>query len=138
MIPSYFVPLDALPRTLNGKTKRSALPQPEISAEHAEHEIVPPRTPVEAILSEVWKSVLDIERVSMDADFFSLGGHSLLATRLLARVRREMNAVISIREFFQSPTIAGMAEAISRSSALDTQEPPNAITPIARTRVRLA
>ncbi|MEM8909466.1 MAG: condensation domain-containing protein, partial [Bacteroidota bacterium] len=45
-------------------------------------------------------------------NFFELGGHSLLAMRVIAGIRREMNYRLRIKNFFETPSIAGLAKTI--------------------------
>jgi amino acid adenylation domain-containing protein len=113
VLPSAFVVLDELPRTISGKVDRRALPRP--ADEHARRgaEYVAPRTPVEAELAAIWCQVLNVERVSVEHSFFELGGHSLLATQLLARVRSAMQVELPLRALFAAPTVAGLARAVT-------------------------
>ncbi len=89
-LPAYLVPqtavfLPALPLTKNGKTDRTALPEPVW--ESRETDRVAPRDAVERELARLWREVLAVEDLGVHDDFFHLGGHSLLAARLLAKVR---------------------------------------------------
>jgi amino acid adenylation domain-containing protein len=112
VLPSAFVVLAELPRTISGKVDRRALPRP--ADEHARRggEYVAPRTPVEEELAAIWCQVLNVERVSVEHNFFELGGHSLLATQLLARVRAAMQVELPLRALFAAPTVAGLASAV--------------------------
>ncbi|MFH9850990.1 amino acid adenylation domain-containing protein, partial [Streptomyces sp. NPDC017246] len=75
-----------------------------------------PRSPMEQILRTLFVEVLGVPAVGIDDDFFDRGGHSLSAVRLLSRVRSVLGAEISIRTFFENPTVAGLAEASARAS----------------------
>jgi len=71
-----------------------------------------PSTPTEMALAEIWRDVLRIEHVGVRDNFFELGGHSLLMTQVILRVRDAFQAELSMRTFFESPTIAELSVAI--------------------------
>ena len=113
MTPAAWVVLDELPLTANGKVDRRALPAPELGA--AEH--VPPRTPVERRLAELWSELMGVPRVGLGDDFFALGGHSLLATRLVSRVRQAFGVELPVRRVFEAPALPAMAAAVEQAMA---------------------
>ncbi|MCZ8521907.1 MULTISPECIES: non-ribosomal peptide synthetase [Paenibacillus] len=114
MLPTYFVQLERMPLTSNGKTDRKALPAPEESL-NTGGAFLAPRTPAEAQLLAIWQEVLGVRRISVTDSFFELGGHSLRATTLVSRVRQEMGAELPLRDVFRYPTIAEMAEALGQT-----------------------
>ncbi|WP_225888940.1 non-ribosomal peptide synthase/polyketide synthase [Myxococcus xanthus] len=111
MVPSAFVPLDALPLTPNGKVDRKALPAPE-GVRDVAREYVAPRTDTERRLAELWASLLGVERVGAEDDFFALGGHSLLATRAASRIREAFGVDLPLRELFESSSPAALGARI--------------------------
>lgn len=118
MIPSAFVMLDALPRTPNNKVNRKALPAPAIADREAiGHDYVAPRDAVEEYLATTWAKILGAPRVGIHDDFFELGGHSLLITALNLEVRRKYQVGLSLRDFFDTPTIAKFAAWIRKKQA---------------------
>lgn len=110
MVPSIFVELDAIPVLPNGKKDRRALPRPGASVSGLDTEYAVPRTDMERTLSEIWASVLNVDRVGIHDNFFDLGGHSLTATRFISRIRRDHGIEISLRAVFEYPTISALAE----------------------------
>jgi amino acid adenylation domain-containing protein len=112
MVPSYFVVLEELPRTLSGKLDRRALPAPAEAGSRLREGFAAPRTPIEELLAEIWAEVLRLDRVGVRDSFFELGGHSLLATQVLARVRQTLDIDLPLRTLFRAPTIAGLAQAV--------------------------
>jgi amino acid adenylation domain-containing protein len=117
MVPSAFVTLDELPRTISGKIDRGRLPQPAEAYGKQRKEFVAPRTPFEEAIAGMWCQVLGLGQVSIFDNFFELGGHSLLATQVLSRVRAELGVDLSLRVLFESPTVEGMALAITQMQA---------------------
>jgi len=108
MVPAAVVRLDALPLTPNGKLDRRALPAPDFTG-HEEEEFVAPETEVEELLAEIWAELLELERVSVLADFFDLGGHSLLLPQLFARMSEVFQLDLPLRLVVEAPTVAEMA-----------------------------
>ncbi|HKH44008.1 MAG TPA: amino acid adenylation domain-containing protein, partial [Thermoanaerobaculia bacterium] len=111
MIPALWVFLDRLPLTPNGKVDRAALPAPVAASTAPPAEI--PRSSIKELLAGLWADFLGVERVGVHDDFFTLGGHSLLATRLIARVRQALGVDLPLFEFFEEPTVAGMASCVA-------------------------
>jgi len=109
MLPSAFVPLEALPLSPNGKVDRKALPPPGAALLSLEDSFVPPRNSIESSLARIWQEVLGSERVGIHDNFFSLGGHSLLATQITSRISRDLQVELPLRDLFEHPTIASLA-----------------------------
>lgn len=108
MVPAAFVRLDGLPLTANGKLDRKALPLPDDDA-FFRNTYVAPESDVEILMAELWQELLGVERIGRHDNFFELGGHSLLAVQLMQQLRQR-DLSIEIRELFENPTIAELAE----------------------------
>ena len=101
--------------TPSGKVDRLALPAP--SRQRSVPENLAPRTPVEKGVAEIWKEILNIDRVSVTDNFFELGGHSLLATRVASRVSDSFGLQIPLRRIFEKPILEGFAFSIAEDIA---------------------
>ncbi len=117
MIPSSFVTLEVLPRTPNGKVASEELPAPEASRPNLDAAFVAPRSPLEKTLAEIWTEVLGISELGVNDNFFDLGGNSLMAAQVLARLQKVMDSAVPMRTFFESPTLAGLAQAFVQLQA---------------------
>jgi amino acid adenylation domain-containing protein len=93
---------------------------------------VPPRTPVEKKVAELWSELLGVDLVSADHSFFDLGGHSLLLMQFITRVRQTCQVELSVRALFNSPTLTGVAETITQLQSNNEKAHLPAIMPIAR------
>jgi acyl carrier protein len=114
MIPSVFVDVPALPVTSHGKVDRNALPAPDGANTLADEAYVAPRTLVEERLAAILATLLGIESVGINDNFFLLGGHSLLGTQLITNISRSFGVELSLLTLFDHPTVAGMAGEIER------------------------
>jgi amino acid adenylation domain-containing protein len=116
-VPTFFIVLDKLPLTANGKVDRRALPAPDQS-ELLKEKLVAPRTPEEEKIAAIWSDVLDIKPIGIQTNFFDLGGHSLLATRVVTRISEAFGIRLPLRALFDSPTIAGVAAQVASVSEI--------------------
>ncbi|MCP5105931.1 MAG: amino acid adenylation domain-containing protein [bacterium] len=113
MIPSYFIQLDEIPLTPNGKVDRDTLQAIEITTGIGAY--APPRNEVEENLCVLWTEILGLEKetIGIDDNFFQLGGHSLKATILISRIHKAFNVRISLGEIFNQPSIRELGEYIN-------------------------
>ena len=111
MVPDVIEILDELPLTVNGKLDRRALPVPVYASASA---FRAPSTPAEKAVAEVFGQVLVHDAVGADDSFFELGGNSLDATRVIARLNAALGSDVTVRELFESPTVAALASCASR------------------------
>lgn len=112
MVPAYFMLLDQMPLTPNGKIDRKALPEPQIGAGV---EYVAPATPIEETLLEIWAEVLGVKEIGTMHNFFDLGGHSLKAATIVTKIHKALNVDVPLKEIFINPTIKELAACIENA-----------------------
>ncbi|MGY4100852.1 amino acid adenylation domain-containing protein [Nocardia sp. R16R-3T] len=114
MIPTRLLRVDRIPLTPNGKTDRKALARAAAVSEHADSVGVPiePRTPVEAELAQVWRTVLGIDSIGVHDNFFTHGGDSILALSVRTAAERA-GLFFDVDAFYERPTIAELARIVS-------------------------
>ncbi|MFC5056952.1 amino acid adenylation domain-containing protein, partial [Saccharothrix xinjiangensis] len=113
MVPAYFVRLDELPLSANGKVDRGRLPVPV--GEGDDEGVVGPRSATEGWLVSVWRELLGVPVVGVHDEFFELGGDSLTATRLVSRIRGELDVDVALRDVFSAGSVARMATLVDRN-----------------------
>ncbi|WP_117611361.1 non-ribosomal peptide synthetase, partial [Flavobacterium sp. Leaf82] len=113
MIPSYFIQLEALPITPNGKVDRKALPDPQESSINSQVEYEAPSNEAENKLALIWQEILGIEKVGINDNFFELGGHSLKVTKLLYNINKEFDVKINFQSLFSSMIFREQIEIIA-------------------------
>jgi amino acid adenylation domain-containing protein len=114
MVPATFVRLEAFPLTSHGKIDRAALPEPTAENTIGEDAFEAPRSLVEERLTSILKTLLSVEQIGIDDNFFQMGGHSLLGAQLIARVRDTFGVELSLRSLFDHPTVREMSTEIER------------------------
>ena len=95
MVPAAFAILDELPLTPNGKVDRAALMHAAGARVAGAAQHVPPSTPTELLVAEVWREVLGVDAVGIHDNFFDLGGHSLLAMKAVFRLEEQIGERLS-------------------------------------------
>ncbi|PPA82420.1 non-ribosomal peptide synthetase [Brevibacillus laterosporus] len=124
MVPTYFVELEQLPFTSNGKVNKRALPEPEGQITSV---YVAPETETEAKLVELFQEILGVEKVGTQDMFFELGGHSLKAMMLVLRMNKELGMEVPLKEVFTHPTVKELAATIDlldRSGHMEIEPAP--------------
>lgn len=108
MVPVALIVLDEFPLTPNQKVDKKTLPEIDVEQMLANSRggdgvraYTPPRNAEEAVICEVWKELLELEKdVGIHDNFFQLGGHSLLAMKFASRTGYSMPLLM------QFPTVA--------------------------------
>ncbi|MDP4147247.1 MAG: condensation domain-containing protein, partial [Bacillota bacterium] len=103
MIPAYFIQLENIPLTPNGKIDRKALPEPEGDI-NTGVEYAAPRNEAEEKILKVWSDVLGVEKIGIDDNFFALGGDSIKAIQISARLGN-YKLKVNVNDLFQKPTV---------------------------------
>ncbi|MEH2447421.1 MAG: amino acid adenylation domain-containing protein [Nostoc sp.] len=109
MVPSAFIVLEKLPLAPNGKVNRQALPKPDQVRPELEETFVPPHTPQERILAEIWAQVLNVKQVGIKDNFFVLGGDSIRSIQVQSLLQQQ-GLNFSIQQLFQYQTIHELAQ----------------------------
>jgi hypothetical protein len=117
MVPSIYVPLEALPLSPNGKVDRKALPEPDTSRPDIESAYRAPETPIEQTVAQIWTEVLGLDRVGIDDAFLDLGGHSLLAVQIQARLNEILPFEVSLPDIFEARTVARLSSRLEVEGA---------------------
>ncbi|MDQ7758657.1 amino acid adenylation domain-containing protein [Xanthomonas sontii] len=111
MVPSLFQILGAFPLNANGKLDRNALPTPDGDA-MLSGTYEAPTGPTEIALTEIWKELLEVDRIGRNDDFFELGGHSLLAIQLIAQIQQRLATELGLRELFSGSKLRDLAATV--------------------------
>ncbi|MCP4157998.1 MAG: amino acid adenylation domain-containing protein, partial [bacterium] len=114
MLPSYFIRLETIPVTPNGKIDRKALERLEVSGLKSQTRVAP-RNAVEEKLTVIWADILNLQNrnIGIDDNFFDIGGHSLKATMMATKIHKTFDVRLPLAEIFKNSSIATLARIIS-------------------------
>ena len=105
MLPASIFFLKRLPLTPNGKIDRRALPTSAVAAAWRAEATVAPMSDVQQTVAAVWRSVLAIDTIGLDQNFFDLGGDSLRLSLVASKLKEVLPMPFSIVDLFRYPTI---------------------------------
>ncbi|WP_307847399.1 non-ribosomal peptide synthetase [Streptomyces sp. F63] len=127
MIPAYFVRIDRIPLTPNGKADRRRLPAPRVGTDTGAQT---PSNETEAKLAAAWAAVLGTDAVGVDQDYYSLGGDSIQMLRIQAEARRA-GVHFTLADMVRNPTVAALAAAATTAPPAGEDAPlaPFALVP---------
>ena len=109
MVPSVFVAVDAIPTTENGKLDARRLPDPEGARPVLDAAFVAPRDDLERIVADTWRSVLGVDQVGAQDNFFDLGGHSSAMVRAQAALEEKLGRLVPIVELYRHGSVEDLA-----------------------------
>ena len=123
MVPTFFVWLDAMPMTPNGKLDRKALPAPprEEARSPTNH---PPETRLEREIAGIWEDLLRVSPIGVRSDFFDLGGDSLALVSLFATIEARFGRHLTVDVLSGGLTIAGLAQMLAGDEPLRAEMDP--------------
>ncbi|WP_204038479.1 non-ribosomal peptide synthetase, partial [Micromonospora qiuiae] len=126
MIPSVVIVLDSFPLTANGKIDRRKLPAPGDGRPVLARPYVAPRNDTERVLADIWATVLELDQVSVEDNFFHLGGDSIRSVQVIGLARAQ-GLDFSLQQLFQRTTIAALAGEVTAAQAPATEQQPFAL-----------
>ncbi|MFS1513888.1 amino acid adenylation domain-containing protein [Chengkuizengella sp. SCS-71B] len=122
MIPAYFMKLDKIPLTSNGKVDRKALPEPIIT-DRENLNTVPPTNEIQKKLLHIWSETIGHDMIGLYDNFFEVGGNSLLLIRVHSKLEEHWPQLIKVTDLFSHPTIYKLSEFI-QSKSINKNELP--------------
>jgi acyl-coenzyme A synthetase/AMP-(fatty) acid ligase/acyl carrier protein len=109
MVPVHFIVMDKFLLTANNKLDKKNLPAPNFVSRT---DYLAPKTGTEEKMCYIFASVLGLDQVGADSNFFDLGGHSLSATKLVSEVRSVFAVEMRLRSVFENQSVAAIAQEI--------------------------
>lgn len=121
MIPSFFIRVNNMPQTENGKLDKKSLPNPYqvINAEEYFEEEV---GEIEVKLANIWKSVLGINSIGKNDNFFTIGGDSIKAINIITLINKTFGTNIQLFSLYKNHTIKQMGDYLNENMSSLTDE----------------
>lgn len=122
MIPAYFIQMEHIPLTANGKVDRKQLPGPD---EQMESGIIyeAPANEGESKLMDIWQEKLQGLHFGVHDDFFVLGGDSIKAIRILSSINECFDSQLTIKDLYQYPTIRNLYTYMQSGHLVQAEQP---------------
>ena len=108
MIPSFFVFLDKLPLTSNGKVDRKKLLSMDIKVENKK-KYVAPRNDFEQVFKDILENTLEIKNIGIDDNIIDLGADSLTLMKITIELL-EKNYIVNIQDIYELKTIREISD----------------------------
>jgi aryl carrier-like protein len=67
---------------------------------------------VSDVITTIWTSILSLDEIRPDDDFFELGGTSMVGNHMLAKVRKETGVRVRVRDLLENPTLAQFTDCV--------------------------
>ena len=115
MMPVQYIRIDKLPVNLNGKIDISLLPKPDSVRPILENKYIAPETEFEILVADIWKEVLQIDKIGVRDNFLDIGGDSLSGIRILARINETLELELPVNTIFQYNNIAQLSKYIENT-----------------------
>jgi len=128
MVPAFFIKVDKIPLSPNGKIDERLLPKPDVLSLVSE-EFSKPETDLEKELYNIWSDVLQEGNFGVDSEFIDVGGDSLSIIQIVSKISSKYQIEIPISIMNESLTIRKMAEYIETHMKYDKglKKPENII-----------
>ncbi len=123
MLPSAWVILRNMPLTPNGKVDRKALPKPGHRPQPAQATSKTELTELQQKIHALWLSMLPVDDIGLDDNFFDLGGHSLLAVKLMVEMEKATGKKMPLAILFSAATIRELALVFAEPEPVDRWNP---------------
>lgn len=122
MIPSVFIQIENFPLTINGKVDKKKLVEIEGKKLVSNTGYVAPRNETEEKLVAIWETVLGLEKVGVQDNFFEIGGNSIHAIKLITKIYKELGVLLEATNILEGRTIAFISDYIDTIQIMEEQE----------------
>ncbi|WP_304942552.1 non-ribosomal peptide synthetase [Vallitalea guaymasensis] len=120
MLPKFYVQLDDMPLTLNGKIDRKQMPKPKHRS--IDDNFIGAQNDIEKKIVSIWEEILNTENIGLNDNFFDVGGDSVLLVQMQSRIKKEFNCEISIADFFDNSTVSKIEQLLITAKDNNTRE----------------
>jgi len=116
MIPNYFIQLEKIPITSNGKLDRKELLSITL-IDKPNDKYTAPESEREERLVKIFEEILEVERIGVNDSFFDMGGNSLNVMILMSRIYDEFQISVPIKDMFEYQTVRELIRKIDKQDS---------------------
>jgi len=108
MLPNYFIEMERIPLTSNGKVAVSELPG-ITENDVIKETYIAPNTEEEKILASVWEEILGRDQISIKDNFYNLGGDSIKSIQIGSRLN-QLGYKLGVEHMLKNPVLEDLAK----------------------------
>lgn len=117
MIPQYFVKVNEIPLTSNGKVDRKMLVLPKTFIEDLRNNEGTYLSDTESLLCKIWAKFLRIDNINVNTGYFNLGGDSVNMIQIISEINNTFHIDITFQTFLQHSSIREIAALIDKNKS---------------------
>lgn len=123
-VPKQIVFVDEVPKGPTGKLQRIGLAEKlaDKLAADRQQTFLAASTPVETQLIDIWRDLLNLDRVGVRDNFYALGGDSLATAALMSAIEKRFDRTVRLDGFLKSPTVETLATLLGDREETATDE----------------
>ncbi|MCU4526608.1 hypothetical protein KTI57_08370, partial [Acinetobacter pittii] len=115
MVPGTVILINEFPLTISGKVNLNDLTK--ITADEVyESKENESATKLENVVAKIWQQVLGLNKIDLDANYFSIGGNSIDTVRIVNQLKKKLEIEVPISTLYQNPTVTTFCKAITSQS----------------------
>ena len=126
MIPAFYIAIDEMPLTPNGKWDRKDLMNRKVKLGQDDQRLTP-QTEIEKDVLAIWKDLLQLDEISITDGFFEVGGNSLSAVMLSERIKKAFGVEFTAANLFKYSNVQQISQflhKVNQHGALDQTKNP--------------
>jgi len=113
MVPRHIIKVERFPISSSGKIDRKALIN-QLSEFEENLNFDPPSNQVEEKMFEIWKNVLETDKIGINNSFFTINGDSIKSIKLISDINKSFDIELAAIDLYSNNTIKTLSDRITK------------------------